>query len=77
MKKRMIFHFNKDSLKDKKVPMWTIEEGKNIYHIDHVVSNVGFSTLNTRDHAVTQGSIVITGSLTIIEDNGIRTAHVS
>lgn len=69
-KERIVFHFNKASLQDKTIPMWTIKHKGNTYYVDHVESEIGFSTKETPDNSHTQGSILFRGGINIFKEDG-------
>jgi hypothetical protein len=49
-KNDVIFHFNKKFLEDPKIPMWIIKHKGKTHYVDHVTSEVGFSTKETPDN---------------------------
>lgn len=53
----IIFHFNKGHLSNPEIPMWTIKVNGESYYINHVDSEVGFSTKETPDNSHTKGSL--------------------
>jgi hypothetical protein len=67
-KNRIVFHFNKASLKDKTIPAWTIKHKGQTYYVNHMSSSIGFNTKETPDNEATQASIQFRGALTIEED---------
>ena len=76
-RERIVFHFNKASIGNKDIPMWTIKHKGNTYYVDHVDSEIGFSTKETPDNEHTQGSIMFRGGLNIFEDaNGKKRADI-
>lgn len=69
---RIIFHFNKAFLQDPTIPMWTIKHKGQTYYVNHMDSEIGFSTKETPENNHTKGSIQFRGKLTIVEkDNQI------
>ena len=64
----IIFHFNKGYLKDPTIPMWVIKHKGKSHYVDHVTSEVGFSTKETPDNEHTKGSIKFKGKLTLKEE---------
>lgn len=73
----MIFHFNKASLLDVIIPMWTIKHKGNTYYVHHLESLVGFKTKETPDSEHTKGSLQFKGKLKIEEENGEITATIT
>lgn len=73
---RIIFHFNKAHLQDQTIPMWVIKYKGKTYYIDHLDSQIGFSTKETPYNPHTKGSLQFKGKLEIIENNGIKTATI-
>ncbi len=76
-KDRIVFHFNKASLQDKTIPMWTIKHKGHSHYVSHVESSIGMSTKETPDNEHTQGSIMFRGKLKIEDNDGIREAIIS
>jgi hypothetical protein len=64
-------------LQDQTIPMWVIKHKGVTYYIDHLVSNVGFSTKETPDNPHTKGSLKIKGKLKIeqVENSIIATVN--
>ena len=73
---RIVFHFNKASLKDKSIPMWTLKSKGQTHYVHHVDSKIGFVTKETPDNEHTQGSIQFRGKLIIQELDGIKTGII-
>jgi hypothetical protein len=67
---RIIFHFNKQSLQDPTIPMWTIKHRGITYYVNHVTveSGIGFKTKETPENPHTKGSIQLRGRLKIWQD---------
>lgn len=77
-KGRVVFHYNKAHNKDQSIPVWIVKHAGQTYYVDHLDSEVGFSTKETPDNPHTKGALQFKGVLTITEDdNGKRTAHVA
>lgn len=72
----MIFHFNKASLSDVTIPMWTVKHKGNTYYVHHLESSVGFKTKETPENEHTKGSLQFKGKLNIIEEDGQITAYI-
>ncbi len=64
---RIVFHFNKASLLDSTIPMWTIKHKGQTYYVNHLTSTVGFDTKETPESEHTKGSLQFRGALTIEE----------
>lgn len=63
-KDTIVFHFNKHHLVDPTVPMWIVKHKGKTHYVDHLDSNVGFSTKETPDNPHTKGSLKFKGRLT-------------
>ena len=66
---RIVFHFNKASLIDITIPMWTIKHKGQTYYVNHVSSKIGFETKETPNNEYTKGSIQFKGKLKIYKDD--------
>lgn len=75
-KDTIVFHFNKGHLKDPTIPMWVIKHKGKTYYVDHVISNVGFSTKETPNNSHTKGSIKFKGKLTLYEKENEQMALI-
>lgn len=73
---RIIFHFNKAMLTDPTIPMWTVKHKGESHYVDHLDSAIGFRTKETPDNEATKGSLQFKGLLTIIEEDGQKTAII-
>jgi hypothetical protein len=73
---RVVFHFNKAHNQDSNIPMWVIKHKGSTYYVNHLDSQVGFSTKETPDNEHTKGSLMFRGKIKIFIDNGITTAEV-
>ncbi len=74
-KTEIVFHFNKKSLVDQTIPMWVVKVKGKTYYVDHLESEIGFSTKET-PNSTTKGSLKFKGSILIEEKNGIKIAIV-
>ena len=72
----VVFHFNKKHLQDPTIPMWVIKHKGKTYYVDHLDSDVGFSTKETPGNPHTKGSLKFKGRLTITNNNNIITAKI-
>lgn len=73
---RIVFHFNKGHLTDPSIPMWTIKHKGQTYYVNHVDSQIGFSTKETPENPTTKGSIQFKGRIKIYEENGQTIAQI-
>lgn len=74
---RIVFHYNKKHNEDKTIPTWVVKAKGTTYYVDHLESEVGFSTKETPDSPHTKGSLQFRGKLTILEDEeGAKTARI-
>lgn len=62
---RIVFHFNKAFLTDATIPMWVVKHKGNTYYVNHLESEIGFSTKETPDNPHTKGAIQFRGKLVI------------
>jgi hypothetical protein len=56
--------------------MWVVKHKGVTYYIDHLDSEVGFTTKETPDNTHTKGSLQFKGKLSIIEEDGNTTAEI-
>lgn len=75
-KERIVFHFNKASLQDTSIPMWVVKTKGQTFYVNHLDSEVGFTTKETPDNDHTKGSLQFKGLLSIVEANGTITATI-
>lgn len=73
---RIVFHFNKAHLQDKAIPCWVVKHKGKTYYVNHLESQLGFSTKETPDNEHTQAAIQFRGLLEIKLENEIRTAYI-
>jgi hypothetical protein len=66
--KEAVFHFNKHHLVDPTTPMWTIKTGGKTLYVEHVTSNMAWSTKETPDNTATKGSLKFKNALLTIDD---------
>ena len=52
-----MFHFNKGHLEDETIPMWVIKTHGESFYVNHVTSELQWSTKETPDNTRTKGSI--------------------
>ena len=55
--KDLVFHFNKGHLEDETIPMWVIKTHGESFYVNHVTSELPWSTKETPDNTRTKGSI--------------------
>ena len=53
----VVFHFNTRHLKDSSIPMWVVKTKGESYYVNHVESDVPWSTKETPDNKHTKGSL--------------------
>lgn len=73
---RVVFHYNKAHNTDASIPTWVVKCKGETYYVNHLDSEVGFSTKETPDNPHTKGSIQFRGRLEITTTDGITTARV-
>ena len=73
---RVVFHYNKAHNKDQSIPTWIVKHKGTTYYVDHLDSEVGFSTKETPDSDHTKGSLQFKGKLLIEKEDGVTTATV-
>lgn len=75
---RIIFHFNKQSLIDATIPMWTIKHRGTTYYVNHlkVEPGIGFHTKETPDNPHTKGSIMFKAKLKILNEGSQTNAYI-
>ena len=68
--KDLVFHFNKKHLEDNTIPMWCVKSHGVTFYVNHVSSELPWSTKETPDNPSTKGSIKFKQcKLTITRDN--------
>lgn len=70
--KEAVFHFNKAHLTDPSIPMWVVKCKGQTHYVDHVDSEIGFSTKETPNNSHTKGSIKFKNCMVLIA-NGVAT----
>lgn len=55
--KDLVFHFNKGHLEDPTIPMWVVKAHGVTFYVNHVSSEMPWSTKETPDNDKTKGSI--------------------
>ena len=70
-KERIIFHFNKAHLQDPTIPMWVLKHKGQTYYVDHIDSEIGFSTKETPENPHTKGSIMFRGRIEIYKKENL------
>lgn len=66
--KDIVFHFNKKHLEDDAVPMWIVMAKGKTYYVDHVTSNLPWTTKETPLNVRTKGAIKFKNALLRLED---------
>lgn len=77
MADRIVFHFNKASLTDLRIPPWAVKTRGQTHYVWHLESEVGFSTKETPDSPHTKGSLQFRGHLEIRPVAGILHAFIT
>ena len=76
--KDLVFHFNKKHLEDETIPMWVIKTHGESFYVNHVTSEMAWSTKETPDNSHTKGSIKFKECLLKIdEDNNATLSTLS
>lgn len=65
---RIVFHYNKKHNEDQTIPQWVIKVKGQTFYVNHLQSEVGFTTKETPDNPHTKGALQFKGKLEIIED---------
>ena len=68
-----MFHFNKKHLEDETIPMWVVKTHGESFYVDHVTSELKWSTKETPDNTHTKGSIKFKECLLSIDDDNCAT----
>ncbi len=76
--KDLVFHFNKGHLTDETIPMWVIKTHGESFYVNHVTSELKWSTKETPDNERTKGSIKFKECLLTIDlDNNATISELS
>jgi hypothetical protein len=73
---RIVFHYNKKHNDDQSIPQWVVKHKGQTYYVNHLESEVGFSTKETPDNEHTKGSLLFRGHLQITTINDETTAFI-
>jgi hypothetical protein len=68
-----VFHYNKHNLVDPTVPCWVLKTKGKTYYVEHVTSNLPWSTKETVSNPLTKGSIKFKNALLTIDDTNSAT----
>ena len=68
-----MFHFNKKHLEDETIPMWVIKTHGESFYVNHVTSQLNWSTKETPDNERTKGSIKFKECLLTIDPDNCAT----
>ena len=71
--KDLVFHFNKKHLEDETIPMWVIKTHGESFYVNHVTSQLNWSTKETPDNERTKGSIKFKECLLTIDPDNCAT----
>lgn len=73
-----MFHFNKKHLEDETIPMWVIKTHGESFYVNHVTSQLNWTTKETPDNERTKGSIKFKECLlTIDPDNNATISELT
>ena len=76
--KDLVFHFNKKHLEDETIPMWVIKTHGESFYVNHVTSELNWTTKETPDNERTKGSIKFKECLLLIDtDNNATISTLS
>lgn len=67
----IVFHYNKKHNENPLIPPYVLKVKGDTFYVNHIDSQIGFSTKETPDNPHTKGSIKFNGQLTITEEEGI------
>ena len=71
--KEVVFHFNKQHLQDETIPMWVLKFHGETYYVNHVDSQLPWSTKETPNNPSTKGSIKFKNALVTINEQNEST----
>ena len=71
--KDLVFHFNKKHLEDETIPMWVVKTHGETFYVNHVESQMPWSTKETPDNSHTKGSIKFKECLLTIDPDNCAT----
>jgi len=72
-----VFHFNKKHLEDTTVPMWILMAKGKTYYVDHVTSNLPWTTKETPLNVRTKGAIKFKNALLRLEDGAAEITELT
>ena len=76
--KDLVFHFNKKHLEDETIPMWVIKTHGESFYVNHVTSQLNWTTKETPDNERTKGSIKFKECLLVIDpDNNATISNLT
>ena len=75
--KDLVFHFNKKHLEDDTIPMWIIMAKGKTYYVDHVTSNLPWTTKETPLNIRTKGAIKFKNALLQLEDGSAEITELT
>ena len=76
-KNRIVFHYNKAHNADTSIPTWIVKHKGQTHYVNHLDSEVGFTTKETPDNDHTKGALQFRGCLSIIKEDGQITARIT
>jgi hypothetical protein len=68
-----VFHFNKKHLEDETIPMWVIKTHGESFYVNHVTSELNWTTKETPGNSHTKGSIKFKECLLTFDDDNCAT----
>lgn len=72
-----MFHYNKAHNDNQEIPPWVIKCRGESYYVNHMTTQIGFSTKETPDNSHTKGSLKMKGMLKIVSyDDGTQEAVI-
>ena len=75
--KDIVFHFNKKHLEDTTVPMWILMAKGKTYYVDHVTSDLPWTTKETPLNVRTKGAIKFKNALLRLENGSAEITELT
>jgi hypothetical protein len=72
-----MFSFNKAHNVDQTIPQWIIKTKGQTFYVNHLVSEIGFSSKETPQNPHTKGGLQFKGRLLITEQDSKATAYIT
>ena len=64
----VVFNYNRKHNQDQSIPAWIVKHRGKAYYVNHLDSEVGFSTKESPMSEHTKGSLIFKGKLKIVEE---------